>query len=346
MKKIVVFSNKFSPAHVQHLKAFYNSFIELGLYCTLVLDENYNGWFDENYNIVYNTEWSKNNHQYDIVWIYNLSKIDSKMIKNIENYKSIKKYIVVHEPWAGIKNTVVNLFSRKEDIKEIIRSIGRKVYLSKLLKNKFDVVLCSNNAKKTFESHFKRIKTYLFSLIFIDELNGKSIEQNDKKYFSFIGTATLSHGFDKYLDYIKKHPDLLCQIVTSTNIEKYYDAEILQMIQDNKLFVKQGKYLSNEEMNEAYYKAQVLWLNYKRSTQSGCLCKAFMFGTPVICSNNGSFDEYVNDSNGIFVEDEENICYSHLIGKKVSENCRNSYMEYFDYKGKLEKLKKIIGIGD
>lgn len=343
MEKVAVFSNKFSPAHVQHLKAYFKSFSELGYDCTLILDDKYQGWFDEQYKLIYKSEWLKSEkHQYDIIWIYNISKIDIKMIKQIKDYKSIKKYIVVHEPWCGIKQTLINLFFRKEVIKEIIKSFGRKFYLAKLLRLKFSVVLCSKNAKRAFDNYYKKTKSYLFSLIFVDELGSIDLSLVEKKYFSFIGNATLAHGFDKFIEYIKHHKELVYQIITSTNIDSYLDSDLVKMIGEGHLVVKHGRYLSDKEIDEAYLHASILWLNYKRSTQSGCLGKAFMFGTPVICSKGGSFEEYVNISNGIFINSETDFDYSRLLDKKVFDCCRKSYMGCFDYKTHLPTLKKIV----
>lgn len=352
MKKVLVFSNKFSPAHFSHLIAFYKSFKSLDYECVLVLDVGYKKFLDSyNEEITYkfNTEINKDDKA-DIIFIYNISSVDSKYIKLVKK-ENTKLFIVVHEPWNGAKNTIKNYLKKSEPLNETIKAFARNFYLKKLLKKNANVIVCSNNAFNIYNKHnSKKNSVNVFSLIFEDE-NEFRIDLNNKKYFSFIGSATPAHGFNEYIEFIKnnKEKDILFQIATSSSIKEILkDDDIQNMIQSNKLIVREGNYMSNEEINEAYKKSIATWMVYKRSTQSGVICKSWMFGTPVICSNIGSFSEYVDGRNGVILE---NINNEEILNKymqinsdldNMSKSSRESFDKNFNYKYKLELLKKII----
>ena len=350
MKSIYVFSNKFSPAHFSHLIAYYYLIEESKNECTLVLHNDYKNFVQESkekLNIIYLDEWKSSNIKCDLAIIYNISSVDHKYIDDLKKInEKIKFFTIVHEPWTGWKNTFSDYFKHNEYFKETIKRIGRKFYLKKLIKRNTQIIVCSKNAKQIFERYYKNIKTYVIPLLFCDELKC-DLSKVNKKYFSFIGSAGVSHGFNDFIKFIKEHKDdnIQFQIATSTNIESYLDEELKQLIFENKLIVRHGKYLSNEEINDCYARANVLWLFYKRTTQSGCLCKSFMFGTPVICSNVGSFSEYVDVNNGRIVNDYDSIfgAYLALINQNNNiKNCRSSFAEFFDCENKVDYLKNIL----
>lgn len=352
MKKVFVFSNKFSPAHFSHLVAFYKSFKELNYNCVLVIDKEYKKFLDSYNDIIdykFNSELTEADKA-DVIIIYNISTIDNKYI-NLVKKENGKVFVIIHEPWNGAKKTIRNYLARREPLKETIKSFARKHYLNKMLKNKARVIVCSNNALNVHSKYCKKnINANVFPLIFEDE-NKSKININDKKYFSFIGSATPAHGFNEYIQFAKnnQNEDILFQIATSSHIKDYLmDEDIQNMIKNNKLVVKEGKYMSNEEINEAYMNSIATWMVYKRSTQSGVICKSWMFGTPVICSLVGSFDEYVDGENGVILETTSNQeilkQYFEIKSKLtvMSESSRNSFDKYFNYKHKLDLLKKII----
>lgn len=346
-KKILIFSNKFSPAHFSHLVAFYKGYEELNYDCMLVLDRKYEDFVNQYKGILkvkFNDE--TNFENVDHVIIYNISTIDSKYLKKVMDKKTTL-HVIVHEPWPGMKKTIKNYFDKVEPLNETIKSFGRNYFLKKLLKKGAKIIVCSNNAAKVYNKE----KISVLPLIFEDENTNIINDKVEKKYFSFIGSATPAHGFNEYVNFIKanRDKDILFQIATSSNINETLKDELLQeMIKNNKLIVQQGRFLTNEEINLAYLKSSSTWLLYKRSTQSGVICKSWMFGTPVICSNIGSFGEYVDGTNGIILE---NINNEEILNKymqinndldNMSKSSRESFDKHFNYKYKLELLKKII----
>ena len=316
----------------------------------LILHPDYKSFIDDSYsylNIVYLNEWDDFNLKCDIAIIYNISKVDLKYINCLsKNNSNFEFYTIVHEPWSGWRRTFIEFLKHDESFKETIKRIGRMHYLKRLIRKKSNIIFCSKNAQSIFKYKRKKINSYVMPLVFKDELN-TILSNDDKKYFSFIGNASVSHGFNDFVLFIKKYrnTDLKFQIATSTNIEQFLDSDLKKMIEIGQLIVIHGKYLTNEEINECYARASVLWLYYKRTTQSGCLCKAFMFGTPVICSNKGSFSEYINENNGRIVNNFELIydAYCELINQKNNiDNCRSSFIDFFDCENKVNYLENII----
>jgi len=110
-----------------------------------------------------------------------------------------------------------------------------------------------------------------------------------------------------------------------------------------------GKPLTNMEINEAYERSFCVWNAYRRSTQSGVLPKAFMFGTPVIASNIGSFPEFVRDGeNGYLIDDYDFEALSQKLLlvrgniSAMSKNCRTTFENTFHWKAQISKMKTIL----
>lgn len=346
-KMIYIFSNKFSAAHFSHLVAYYLCFIDCGFDCRLVLDKKYKDFINDNtlnLSFFFNDEDEKYD-RCDLAFIYNLSKKDIFFLKKIKNYKESRIILSIHEPWRGLKKVLYNFFTKKESRKETIRIIGRKIYLDKLLRRNITLLTYSKESFELMKKYTKH-KVFLSRLIFSDELF-KRIELDKKKYFSFIGTASISHGFPDFINFIKKNQGkgLFFQIATSTDISNYIDNDINDMINSGELIINHSHFLSNDEINYAYYTAKCLWLFYNRSTQSGCLCKSFMFGTPVISSNVGCFGEYIDGKNGIIC-DKNRILESFRIiendYESYSANARESYLNYFDYKTLKKDIENMV----
>ena len=121
------------------------------------------------------------------------------------------------------------------------------------------------------------------------------------------------------------------------------------MINSGTLRLSYGRPLTNLEINQAYERSFCVWNVYRRSTQSGVLPKAFMFGTPVIASNLGSFPEFVRDGeNGYLVDDysfeslyRKLILVNENIGI-MSQNCRNTFEKTFYWKAQVSKVRDML----
>lgn len=348
---VLIMSKKYSPAHMALILGYQSILSQLGHDTKLFLDEQYKDFVKSNNissNIVY--EIAKD-EKFDLVIIINLSTVDSKYVKILKkNNKNCKILFINHEPWCGYKKFLKIFFKREEDLKECIKIYGRKIYSSRLIKKVDGILVCSKNAYNITKRIYKK-KVFYFPLVFNDSLN-KKIELDDKKYFSFVGTATVAHGIEDYLNFVKwcykQNIDLKFKIATKTNINQFLDDELLKLIEKKYLIVQSGRVLTEDEINDSYLETKVLWMCYRRSTQSGCLCKAFMHGTPVLATNVGSFNEFVTFKNGYILEqmnfEEVYKGYLKIIENlpEIVLNARNSYFEFFDAQYNKDNFKYIL----
>lgn len=356
MNKVYIMSVKFAPGHFSHLLAYYEFFEACNCKPYLLLDKKYDSFINESesYNYIYFDEYL--NEAPDILFIYNLSKIDAKIIKKfLKMNPSMEVYFVYHEPWIGYQNCIKDFLRGNESILDTIKSIGRYFFVKQVLKKSKKVILPSEEACKNYQKKCIRFnKNYcVLPLIFTDECKNK-IDLKEKKYFSFISTVSNSKNFAKFIEYIKykakKNPEFMFQIATRSDISNYLDDELQQLIDNKRLIVNYGHPLSNAEINKAYLMSCCTWVLYKRSTQSGVLCKSFMFGAPVIASDIGSFKEFVNDTNGVILDKD---CSFNEIDEAVekirdnlkdySEKSRQTFLNNFSWKCLLndKKSKKI-----
>jgi len=111
-------------------------------------------------------------------------------------------------------------------------------------------------------------------------------------------------------------------IATSTDLSQLIERNemIKNLILEQRLILRHGKPLSNDQINKYYEESFCIYNMYRRTTQSGVLPKAFMFGVPVLASDIGSFPEFVEDGeNGFIVKNrDEGPIYNKL--KIIREN--------------------------
>jgi len=110
-----------------------------------------------------------------------------------------------------------------------------------------------------------------------------------------------------------------------------------------------GSLCSNDQINKYYEESFCIYNMYRRTTQSGVLPKAFMFGVPVLASDIGSFPEFVEDGeNGFIVKNrDEGPIYNKL--KIIRENiysfsmqARRSFERYFYWKNNINMVKEMV----
>lgn len=355
MKKVYIMSAKFAPGHFSHMLAYYKLFVEAKCNPILYLDRLYEPFVNEAKE--YKCEYidSSLKPYADIVLIYNLSRFDKHYIRQFNKTNKKTKFIFVyHEPWTGLKKCINNYITRKESLIDSIKAFGRYIFAIPVLKKSKIVLLPSKKAQCDYKEYCLRYNKnfYIFPLVFTDECTYRGSEKS-KKYFSFISTASCSKNFDMFLSYVKykskKSPDTLFQISTRSNIDIYIDEELKKLISSGNLIINHGHDLSNSEINHAYEISNCVWLLYSRSTQSGVMCKAMMFGSPVIGSDLGSFSEVIDGSNGLILHDGyslEDIEKSHEIIlnnlELYSKNSRKTFLNKFYYKNQISNFSMII----
>jgi len=337
--KAHVASLKFSPGHLSHIVAYAKLLSEIGYETKLLLHKDYEKllsssdfevtWYPESTGI-----------SSDLLIFCNVST-ENHILANSMREKGSKVIYLYHEPWDGLRQYL------KEGWKQTLKASIAHYFSTKLLPLVDLVIVPSNYALKLYEKKdikYNR-KVTVIPLLFDDELVGE-IDPTKKTHFSYIGHAIKGHAFDVFIEVIKhmykNRIPIEIEIATRTDLTNLLkrDKELSLMVKDGMLKVTHGRPLTNEEINEAYGRSFCIWNVYRRSTQSGVLPKAFMFGTPVLASNIGSFPEYVrNGQNGFLVE--ENYTFDQLLElvmkikqdiQKMSKNCRETFETTFYWK--------------
>lgn len=351
--KAYIISLNFHPGHYSHLQAFYKLYSEIGYEPVFYLNS---GYSVINNSTVYNTLYSKKSfirklEKDDIKLFYSPSFQNIIAIINIYlKFKSHSKniYYVFHEPIGKVKNYM----SRQKNIffplwLFLVWFINLIiVWLSS------KVLLPSNNALEIYKSRYTKVNPnfYFFPLIFDNE--ALTLRYNEKMYISYIGTVHVDHAFNEFLSFLKyaiankRFSNYIFLIATKTDITNFLDSEIENYIKNGKLLVSHKKAMSNEEINDFFYKSIVVWNAYDRKTQSGVLAKSFMFGTPVIAKG----DNYVKDGfNGVNIKNNRDLfeiesAIESILNQKENYimGCLESFSKEFYYRSHIERMDKII----
>jgi len=350
--KIYIASLKFSPGHFSHVIAYSKLFSELGFETNLLISKDYSKMIENSDVPVSFFEDKIPEFNADIILFANPSTINHKMAK-LYKKNGTKILYLYHEPFDSIPEYL------KEGLKQTIKAIGAHYFSVKLLKLSDLVIVPSNFALNLYKkSDMKYCRNVSVIPLLFDDEHGNNIDINDKEYFSYIGHAVIGHAFDIYLDFIKyaykKEYKMKFMIATKTDLSDILskDKIIQEMVSKNVLKITHGRPLKNSEINEAYKKSFCVWNLYRRSTQSGVLPKAFMFGTPVLASNIGSFPEYVkNCKNGYIVETSDLKKYEKLIQSIqniqnkldfMSLEARKTFENTFYYMSQIKNTKNIL----
>jgi len=285
----------------------------------------------------------------DLLFFANNSLVNHKFFKEFVS-KGGKVIYLYHEPWERFDQYL------KEGVKQALKATVGHHFSAKSLKYATLIIVPSGYALELYKAaDIKYNKNVaMIPLLFDDELDHE-MNSNTKVHFSYIGHAVKGHMFREYIQLIKtiylKGSNITFEIATRTDITKLlnHDRILLEMIDKGILIVSQGRPLTNAEINQVYERSFCVWNVYKRSTQSGVLPKAFMFGTPVIASNLGSFPEFVRDGeNGYLVDDysfeslyKKLVLVNENIGI-MSQNCRNTFEKTFYWKAQVSKVREML----
>ncbi|MDE3236496.1 MAG: glycosyltransferase [Bacteroidota bacterium] len=355
--KIVITSLKYNIGHYSHLAAYYRLFEKLGFEPIFLIHKSY-------YKLDTNNDYQKISEKR----IFKLEScnylfIYSPSFKNIiiqilfKFFYKCKIVYVFHEPFDSVKTYLSSGFSRKR----VAMLFLNHLYHKAVIKLTSIVILPSKSSMDAFGKRFSLYKKdkYQTSLIFNDELKEENENILNKKYISYIGTISADHAFSEYLNFAMYCAEngLLRGITFLIASKNFLDSEqmskVSKYVESGNIKLLVGKPLMTEEINRCFAESAVVWNAYHRSMQSGVLPKAFMFKTPVIIlrKNDNEFVEegktaLLLNSNTDFIEISEAI--KKIVENQVfySENCRNSFIQYFFNESKTEEYKKIFKISD
>ncbi len=350
-KKVAVVSLRFNPAFIQHLVAYAKAMRELGHDPEFLLNRSYRD-FPE-LEVAANLR-EIGTDSLAITWNYAVflnPSPENEKLANALKRKGTKILYVYHEPWQMSPGYIWS-----QGLIGTLRAIMAHHLTIPALKLADTVILPSRNALREYQksdAEYNRNCIY-FPLIYDDEKRAASSTTLERKrYFGYIGSLCRSHGFDHYLSFVRfafQHKLNISFLVAS----RYrFPSGILNhpLFRQNldKIEIRCGKPLANDEINRCYEESICVWNLYRTSTQSGVLPKAFMFGTPVIASKIGSFPEFIQDGvNGRFAgaRDYESICAAleHIranLGAYAAES-RRTFLETFFYRSHLTELGRLF----
>ncbi len=349
--RAAIVSLRFNPAFIQHLIAYAKAVSELGMEAEFLLDPPYSRFPElvaaapivEFRGFPVSASW-------DCAILLNPAVNNRKL--GLELKRSGTKILYVyHEPWHMSLD-----YLRNEGISSAARAILAHRMTVPVLRLADTVILESHFGLEIYRSGDFRHnpKAVYFPQIYDDDTVGRGAELiSQKQFFSFIGNPCRAHGFDQYLAAIRhalsSGMDVRFLIASRFALPDSVHRDPLLRQNADRLEFRCGQPLNNDEMNRCYAESFCVWNLYRRSTQSGVLPKALMFGTPVIASTAGSFPEFVRDgANGRFAdaEDQGSIWVAADDMRQniaeYSENCRKTFLEAFYYKSWLTDLRRLL----
>ena len=347
-KTILVVSLQFRPAHVSHLVASYKQYEELGYYPLLWVHPDFIPFLPSDIRYILRPNKDEIRQvQFAIFWFPSLKNILA--ILRLRYVFGAKILYVYHEPWEKYsiyrKSGNTHKWIARFYLKNLIGHIFLLMSDAVLLPSKKAVSLYCHSWSRCVNCRY-----HYFRLLYDDEDDIANIK---RIYFSYIGTVSPDHAFAEYVDFIYQvyKNGELCElkflIATKYVIEE--SDKIRELMASGRLVVIAGHPMTNDEINTYYKQSLCVWNAYNRTTQSGVLAKAFMFGTPaIICYNNVS--EFVmNYKNVIAIQN--NTDYNEILTalntiiaefSTYSINARQSFDAFFFYRTSNNVMIDII----
>jgi len=349
--KVAIVSLRCNPAFIQHLIAYAKAVTELGHEVVLLLDPAYQH-FTELREVAPILEPGANlcADSWTHAVFLNVA-LENRELADALRHQNTKILYVYHEPW---QMSVSYLFG--EGIKSTLKAILAHRTTIPMLRIANMVILESQFGLEAYQGSDARFNGACtsFPQIYDDEApNDLPSLLAPKRYFAFIGALCHSHGFDQFVTFMQNSLEQGKNVTFLIASRNPFPAHILRSarLRPNlgNIEIRCGQPLTNDEMNRCYAESFCVWNIYRRSTQSGVLPKAFMFGTPVIASKLGSFPEYIEEGvNGRFAtaEDHQGIQKAlEEIRRNIgtyAANCRRTFVDTFFYRSRLTDLERLL----
>ena len=274
-----------------------------------------------------------------IVWFPSLSVLlDMLLVRLLTNATVVYVY---HEPYTSFAAYREAGFSRLKALK--VTAISWVNWLICRLSNK--IILPSERAFNALPAARTNADRYAkINLLFSDEARAGQLS-TPRKFISYIGTIAEDHAFEEFVRLM--HASICNKtlvpykflIATRSHIPERLSSVIEHGVESGRLVVQSGTPMSNEQINSFYAQSFVVWNAYKRSMQSGVLPKAYMFGAPVMMSTSNQSEYFEEGVHGVLIsgdystdEFEDAILKMQSGWQTLSENCRNFFLQNFDYR--------------
>ena len=347
-KRVYIVSLNFNPGHVSHMIASYQQFAELGYLPYLYVDKLFDRFLPvETRRIFFRKHQPK---QCAVAMFLFPSFHNLKEILRFKRMKGCKIIYVFHEPLDKYSSYRKAGFSRMKMLK--LRIIN---YINCLtVKWSDQVLLPSQRAVKYYEANplYTNVHWHYLPLLYDDENDGTYMV-DQRLYFSYIGTVASDHSFNAFLQFVRRAirlddlKDIKFLIATKSSVPM--DDYMQEMIRSGRLVLVEGKPLSNAQINQYYASSLAVWNTYERTTQSGVLANAFMFGTPAIVMKK-NLSEFVEDGNEV-IAIEDNRSYDEILHaiqlirdrfEDFSVTCRTRFLNTFYYRNYNQEMERIL----
>lgn len=341
--KALIISLNFHPGHVSHMVASYKQCEELGYESTYYVARGFCDFLPKDSRIVTNEEKVL---EADLAIFLFPSQKNLSLIWKLKRM-GCKVVYIFHEPLAPMKVYKEAGFSWK-----YLAKLWVIDHVSALTVKWSDVILVpSRKAVKYYNENklYTNENCHYLPLMYADEREMRHSKM-PRIYFSYIGTVVADHSFQEYLNFVewavsnKKLNGVNFLIGTKSEFEV---PEVL--LKSERVTIKKGKPMSDEEINAYYASTLVIWNAYARTTQSGVLAKSFMFGTPALVMRQ-NLNEFTHDGENVVAIDD-NTSYEQIEGavqkisgcfESYSAACRKEFEKSFYYKVNNDKFKEII----
>lgn len=347
-KNALIISLNPRVAHVSHLLASYAQMRDLGYKPICYIHPDIVRFFPKD--IEYITE-LKHAPKIDVAifWFPSIKNLNA-MICLKTKHKSRILY-VYHEPRESFKNYIDAGNTKYEILK-----IFLKYYVGLSFLKLADIVLLpSYKAIDLYNRdicHKVNANYSYLPLMYCDEtIEGRS--GSKRKYISYIGGISKDHAYGEFVNFILKISEnsalknIQFLIATRDSIE--LNDSLKQLHAKGKLRIIQGRPMTNNEINECYASSWFVWNAYNRSTQSGVLAKAFMFGTPAIVMKKNLSEFVENGKEVIAVDDNSDYKQLSSAAKELiknhdfySKNARANFEKNYIYSAHNKTMTEII----
>jgi hypothetical protein len=351
MKAILV-SKRFNPGHISHIEANSKLLEEHGFDVRFSLSDQFltfpgNSFKNRKARAV---DYLKlRSGDLYIVWFPSLSVFLDILI--VRFFTSATLVYVYHEPYTSFASYREAGFSRGKALKITAISLVNWVICS--LSHK--IILPSARAYNAFLIARTNTERYVkINLLFSDEASADQLK-SPRTFISYIGTIAEDHAFEEFVRLM--HASICNEtlapykflIATRSHIPEKLSALIEYGVSSGRLVVQCGTPMTNDQINDFYAQSYVVWNAYKRSMQSGVLPKAYMFGTPVLMSVSNQSEYFEEGVHGALISDqysnaefEDAISKMQLKWPALSENCRDFFLQNFDYRALASTFMNFV----
>lgn len=341
MKAILV-SKRFNPGHISHLEANAKLLEVSGVDVRFIVHQKFLSFPDS---FMSGREaglpfWlALDKRDLFIVWFPSVSCIFNLLL--VKLFTNATTVYVYHEPYTSFSSYRAAGFSWLKASRVTAISIVSRLICT--LSNK--IILPSARAFDAIpKAKIETCRYAKINLMFTDETVPRT-QDLAREFVSYIGAIAEDHAFDEFVRLMRECiaeqalQHLRFLIATRSNVPERHRAVIDQCVSSGRLVVQSGSPMTNSQINRFYAQSFVVWNAYRRSMQSGVLPKAYMFGTPVLVSTSNQSEYFQDGVHGVLISDrytmhELNQAIARLQTEWpiISQNCRNYYLNNFDYR--------------